>query len=210
MRSLITLFFFVSLLSCGLKDLGDKPVSTRPRNDTGIDFASAIATFETKNEAILGGNVDVSYIAINFGDTKAYGASVVGVCLIYGDGSREILIDRNFWDAVNDTYRYVLMAHELGHCHFNYGHRDTTLGGHPLSIMASYLISDLYYAANPNEYDEELALNNNTSLLAALDPDSDGVLGLMFTAQAPLKKIGDVTVLCPMTDQQVLNHENHP
>ena len=203
MKKILIYLSLLSLLSCGLKE-DDSPISTRPRNGTGIDFASAIATFESKNEAILGTTVDVSYIAINFGDTSPYGSNVVGVCIIYGDGSREILIKQSFWDAVSDTYRYVLMAHELGHCHFNYGHRDTTLGGYPLSIMSSYLISDSHYSANENEYDEELALNDNTTLLAALDPDSNGILGAIFSAQVEPKQKGDIQVVCPMRASQVL------
>ena len=44
-------------------------------------------------------------------------------CNIYDDGySREILVDRTYWDTIPDSYRLVLIAHEIGHCDYNLPH----------------------------------------------------------------------------------------
>lgn len=48
-------------------------------------------------------------------------------CNIYDNGySREILVDRTYWDTISDSYRLVLIAHEIGHCDYNLPHVEGT------------------------------------------------------------------------------------
>lgn len=80
------------------------------------------------------------------------GDSTIGVCQWYSDGSREILIDPNFWYSPSTTEkdREVLMYHELGHCDLDRDHID------PSSIMEEYHIGGGEYEDHEEYYKSEL------------------------------------------------------
>ncbi len=48
--------------------------------------------------------------------------SILGQCFT---NSKEIIIDRGYWDGLSEIDREFLIFHELGHCYLDRGHLDT-------------------------------------------------------------------------------------
>ncbi len=74
----------------------------------------------------------------------------VGACRIWNTGSREVLIERNFWDNASEEERENLILHELGHCALNLGHVNN------YSIMNAYVLDINYFRNNRNKLIAEL------------------------------------------------------
>ncbi len=51
-------------------------------------------------------------------------AGVAGFCSSSEEGSREIVVDRNFWNFAVPIQQELVVFHELGHCILGRGHRD--------------------------------------------------------------------------------------
>jgi len=84
--------------------------------------------------------------------------TVIGQCQSNDDGSRTIVVDRNFWKESDDLLREFLIFHELGHCALNKGHNDAAFpNGNCVSIMQSGtgICSDNYNAQTRAEYLDE-------------------------------------------------------
>lgn len=64
---------------------------------------------------------------------------VLGVCLpLY----QTIVINSRTWDELDEDEKFLLVAHELGHCHFKHGHSELNFqDGCPFTIMAPHMPS---------------------------------------------------------------------
>jgi hypothetical protein len=89
---------------------------------------------------------------------------ILGQCVEYSYNGRihfrEIEIDRNKWNDLNEFSRQTLINHELGHCHLGRDHdHSIDKDGNPLSIMHPSNIG-WYYKGAEYEYDAELFTRN--------------------------------------------------
>jgi hypothetical protein len=78
------------------------------------------------------------YIPMQFTDLSG---STVGLCTRWSSGERQIQIDKQYWDGLDEGSRYEVIAHELGHCDLNRDHISTFANGRPTSVMYPYLFS---------------------------------------------------------------------
>ncbi len=86
---------------------------------------------------------------------------IVGRCVVYDDGHRQIEIDPAFWMGADQDTRTVLVWHELGHCVFNRTHNHSYFvdsGGNycAFSIMNPYIFGDPCFTNNRVAYEQEL------------------------------------------------------
>lgn len=103
---------------------------------------------------ILGYNIDISIMSINFSSLKS---GIAGTCYSYTAGSqrwKEIKIDINNWNRSNAYTRQALLYHELAHCVLGRGHENVTYIGKALSLMNKTVISGTLY--HRHEYNYEL------------------------------------------------------
>jgi hypothetical protein len=109
-------------------------------------------------------------IPINFGDPE--NEQFAGVCFVYPDGKKEIIIQKEIWDNINYVQKQVLIFHELGHCALGRSHDDetTTVDGKKVktSIMNSVIPTSEDYKAYENGYLKELFTYSKTALLNAI------------------------------------------
>ena len=86
----------------------------------------------------------------------------VGQCLTFDQGSREIVIDTEFWQSSNTISREFLVFHELGHCVLGRAHLDASAGN---GICSSMMTSGEgtcranYNQRTREDYLDELFLN---------------------------------------------------
>lgn len=87
----------------------------------------------------------------------AQASPIVGRCVVYDDGHRQIEIDPIYWPTITPDMQTVLIYHELGHCVFNRAHNwDTFSDGCPLSIMQYTNFGDPCYLSHQSQYMAEL------------------------------------------------------
>jgi hypothetical protein len=101
-------------------------------------------------------------------------SSTIGLCEFSGS-LRRVTLDSAFWNSSSETYREILMHHELGHCVLERYHTSTRLSsGQYASIMTPYILNSSVYAANKPYYVQELYRNRAIPLLnlAATDEDA--------------------------------------
>ena len=173
----LTLMALISI-SCGKNEFGDliKKNEDDPRkfNKTNPIFTPYVQKFVNKHIDIKGEPIQTSHIPINFDNLES---TQIGVCYWWDDGKREILIDSSEWAVMNECDKYLLIAHELGHCSsLNRKHYDKTYKETPLSVMNTYHIGGDEYCKLEAEYDEELHSRNTSLLRDALDllfPDNE-------------------------------------
>src|SRR5690606_5162811 len=89
-------------------------------------------------------NFTVGDVPINFHDPEE--DEYQGVCYIYSDNSREIIIRKRWWDAVNVDDRESLIYHELGHCKLDREHDNATEQNVKLSMMNQYIVLGTEYS----------------------------------------------------------------
>jgi hypothetical protein len=106
-------------------------------------------------------------INVYFTDERKEG--VVGTCYKWTDGHREIAILRSYWDNASHASRIALMAHEIGHCGLNRGHRDDIHNGYPLSLMNTYTVNGDLFEVAMEEYFHELKTKNVRLLIERFD-----------------------------------------
>lgn len=62
--------------------------------------------------------------------------NTIGLCVYNEIGINRVIILRSFWEAAEDTARWVVVFHELGHCELGREHRDIMESdGCPVSLM---------------------------------------------------------------------------
>lgn len=128
------------------RKLGINRLDFRHNKGLEADFLPFVKDYETLAQR------DIGEVAIRFGRVNTFGS-----CNATWHGSREIVINRQKWDAFDvfkDSYRRrrIMLFHELGHCVQGKDHttdriyRSADLGkgeiteiSYPKSIMAPYL-----------------------------------------------------------------------
>lgn len=152
----------ILLTSCGdlLKGfdvINKEYVGGDPRRytETNPIFFDYKDNYERLHVRILGKDATTSSIPINLVDTLD--ESTMGVCYRWlGSKYREILINKNRWYSLSTRERELLINHELGHCHLNREHDNSTDYRGPLSVMNEAFIGGSQYKRYQNEYDNEL------------------------------------------------------
>lgn len=87
-----------------------------------------------------------------------------GMCYSWSNGHREIDIDQEEFEYMDEYEQEILVFHELGHCILNRGHDDTDYAGDwigPNSIMNPYIFSGETYFEHRKYYRDELILNRD-------------------------------------------------
>ena len=96
------------------------PVTTPPVTpETQVD--SALQTIVNEYVSRSGNELptELTYIKL----TDEYdGTDIIGGCLTFTSGDKEIRIKRSYWDGQTTNAKKSLMFHELGHCIENLGH----------------------------------------------------------------------------------------
>lgn len=147
-----TLMLFM-LTSCGTQEL------PKTQYVTSIDLLPLVADFSRD----LGRPV-VS--PVNFASKLEFqqeGADedTVGLCVFSTIGLNRVLILRSFWDSADETSRWALVFHELGHCELDREHLDTLDDNQcPISLMRWEIISAPFCIEaglkTTHEYEREL------------------------------------------------------
>ncbi len=180
MTKVLTLLLFLAVMnltSCGIplplqKDLVVRDLNAvRQFSTSNQAFASYVQDFELKGRiAMNDGSFSVGDIPINFGDTE--NDSFQGVCFEYPDGTKEIIVRKQWWDAVGEAYRESLLFHELGHCRLGRDHlddvRQSSNDTHKISMMNSIIITPQKYNSYKEEYQRELYTYNTDELFQSL------------------------------------------
>ncbi len=186
MKQLIILLTTLMISACGSDggSVSTEPPLPRQGVEQNPDILSYVEAFEARY------NIDVNY-TVTFdtsGETGEQGSSgtTVGVCRVWSNGYREVLINKEWWDGQADVSRKILVFHELGHCSFDRGHntaKDATVSpNRPESIMYP-TINPIVYWYSQNQtyrdyYENELVNNRQNAIWSSLymTDDSDGEL----------------------------------
>lgn len=117
-----------------------------------FNLMSCTQSFENEIEADLQIHFDnfiqeASYygkeISLDEIDIDAYIQSIeergtLGQCKSYSNGSKQVVIDQQFWNRASTLEREYIVFHELGHCILDRDHDDSRdANGNCLSIMQS-------------------------------------------------------------------------
>ncbi len=104
-------------------------------------------------------NVSITYAVIfddenETGGSNPSGGTTVGVCRVWTNGKREVLVNRAWWNSKGTLPRRLLIYHELGHCSFDRDHEDRDYSnGMPFSIMKPILNPVItWYTSHANYY----------------------------------------------------------
>lgn len=176
-KVLLTFIALFLTASCGIplplqKDLVVKDLdAVRQFSQTDPTFASFVQEFELRGRVILNdGSFSVGDIPINFGDTE--NPNFQGVCFEYPDGTKEVIVKKEWWDNVNDEYRESLLFHELGHCRLGRDHLDEVVthsgSSHKVSMMNSVIVQPNTYKNHKEQYQIELYTYNTDELFHSL------------------------------------------
>lgn len=170
------LSILIILSSCGVpfgKDLkrGNRG-ETRQFSTTNPQFSELIKEFEKDGKEYKSDSSFVKGdVPVNFGDTED--EQFDGVCIIYSNGEREVLIKESWWKHASDTQKKLLVYHELGHCSLDRDHDESTvdINGHhyKLSIMNPIIPSTYSFIddARKTGYLDELFNETKTQISAA-------------------------------------------
>jgi hypothetical protein len=160
--------------SCGMPIIGKhvqkKSGTSRLFSSTDSTFSPYVAQFESYAKSVTGNSgFSVGDVLINFGDPEVN--TFQGVCYIYSNDLREIIIRKQWWDTAADSDRESLIFHELGHCKLDRDHDDevNVIGGKSvkLSMMNSIIVLGNDYANHRPGYLDELFNRNKTSVINA-------------------------------------------
>ena len=159
--SLLTITIMTS--SCGMPLLGkhvEKRGGSRQHSTTDATFAPYVATFEVYGKQITSDSgFVVGDIPINFGVPE--NNSFQGVCYIYSDNSREIIIRPNWWNSATEEDRESLILHELGHCRLDREHdNEVTPTSDKASLMHEVIVRGVMFQKHRSAYVDELFTRN--------------------------------------------------
>ncbi len=154
--------------------------SIRQFNVTNADLRPYVDRFAEKY-LTYGGHLEVkiSEIPVNFGDT----GDKVGVCLIYTNNEREVLVDLEWWNKQGNRRKELLIFHELGHCALGRHHDDSKVEGtnYATTIMNPTLISSKDYINFLDPYHFELFTGSSDALTSAVKQLLAERSGVAFT-----------------------------
>lgn len=93
---------------------------------------------------------------VTFSFTAFFGATV-GMCSFNSGGRNHVALSNSAWGSGSETFREMLLFHELGHCLLGRGHKNTTHSdGRPESLMRSSMFSQTTYNNHRDQYLKEL------------------------------------------------------
>lgn len=88
--------------------------------------------------AINGLEISLAEIDISAYVENIESRGTLGQCKSYSDGSKQVVIDQQFWNRSSDIEREYIVFHELGHCILGRDHDDSKdESGQCISIMQS-------------------------------------------------------------------------
>ena len=147
MRTILSIGLCFTLIGCGF----DSSQNIHPAFN-GSDRSISVYRERFIEQALAYKGADLSYsrsLPMNFVNLGYHydSGGIVGYCITYPGGDKEIQIDPNFWEFSNDAEKEELVFHELGHCILLRTHKTTlNSNGYPVSIMSPDLIDGSYYA----------------------------------------------------------------
>lgn len=128
-NSLLIFFLLSNSIACGQQ---------YEQNNFKInaDFQNYVDLFEEKIKQKV--KIDIDYNKLEY--------PIVGVCITYTNGYKEIQIDSDSWVEYDENYREELIFHELGHCVLGRDHDNSIIEGYrvPKSIMYPYIFGYAY------------------------------------------------------------------
>lgn len=176
---LITLFLTTLLGACGKVSLPFKKhdqvlvrgASTKLNTSTNQEFVALVQKFEFHGkQEFQDPNFIVGDIPINFGDTT--NPDFDGVCLVYPDETKEVIIREEWWRSAHPIQKEVLVFHELGHCRLGRTHDEEVLAVNnktvKVSIMNSVIPDVQTYTQNQDGYISELFTTSKNALMSLL------------------------------------------
>jgi hypothetical protein len=176
----------VLLLACGIQVPGKKHdivhvrgATTKLHDSSNEQFQPYIEKFEFHGRREFNDpKFKVGDIPINFGDTT--NPDYDGVCLVYSDETKEIIIRKSWWDRAHPLQREMMVFHELGHCRLGRTHEEETVpvGERPLkvSLMNPVIPDSTTYESAREGYISELftySTNRLMSLFGVSEASSD-------------------------------------
>lgn len=99
--------------------------------------------------------------------------STAGVCYYQSRSPNRIELSSSHWSRGSETFKEMLLFHELGHCAMGRGHNNGRYSdGRPESLMNSWLFNQQLYRTNREQYLKELFTVNPRvrSLRGHFDP----------------------------------------
>lgn len=125
MNELACTAMFLCLVGCGIPPFDDiikKDGSPYERHTTDPVF------HEYLDQLPLRSNVPIIFEKRDKG--------IAGTCTKWTDGYREIQIDKDYWEQIDEAHRLELLAHEIGHCDYDLEHNNEMSEDNcPMSIM---------------------------------------------------------------------------
>ena len=154
----LLLFAFFCIVSCQKNGDLTQTVDFPNVDEELVDYFQRFET-EAKVRGIM---VDLTSAGITRTIRDIAIEHVAGQCSYGTHESPHVTIDSEFWDAVGDLYKEMVVFHELGHCYLKRGHLEgRTINGNCISIMRSGDGScrDNYTATTRQGYIDELFFN---------------------------------------------------
>lgn len=150
------------ITSCGAQDRIDDWIHKKSNDDSHHNpttVATELLPIVNKFKSVFIKQFD---LRVEFGKLEY---PVVGVCMSWSDGYKEITIDKESFSELDDSKKEELVFHELGHCVLGRKHDEETieLNGFkyaPRSIMYPYVFGGDMYLKNTNYYYGELVNNH--------------------------------------------------
>ena len=147
---------------------------TRQYSTSNPVFQRYIDQFKNTHKEVHKSDISVNHIPINFGSPN--NESFESVCHIYFDGTKEILIRKDWWDRYvglsGETVKRLMIFHELGHCLLGRKHKNDKIPHDNKEINASIMSATLMpysdYQKYRAQYDNELFTSSHESLKHAL------------------------------------------
>lgn len=136
-----------------------------PVGTVSAQLAPYLQAFKTRYSADIKFTVAFDPSSETGGDNES-GGTTVGVCRVFSNGVREVLVNKTFWDntgsgALAEAKKTVLIFHELGHCHFDREHDSRMFSGTkkplgqydmPYSMMYPLLNPTLEFWSTHSDY----------------------------------------------------------
>lgn len=177
MKVISCLLLMLVFTGCGMP-LGKKDglvrvegVTTKRHSTTDPRFSTYIQKFEDKAASETStSDFKVGDVPVNFGDTTK--PNYDGVCLLYPDGTKEVIIKKSWWKSANKVSKKIMIFHELGHCRLGRKHDSSTveIDGRQVktSIMHPVIPDYATFGTYQEGYLNELFTENKDQLLQSL------------------------------------------
>jgi hypothetical protein len=122
--------------------------------DTFID--TEIAYFYNTFENVCDKQVNIPVRIESLEDYNTEETNIVGLCIVYPNGYKQIKIDNNFWDNATYNAKESLIYHEIGHCLLDREHNNNQIlhDGYVIneSIMNSFNIGNFWFYEKYKDY----------------------------------------------------------